>query len=108
MRTAIAQYYPRRSLSTGSTRAARSSPCAVVVALFLRDSFAALAVYGVAALVGLLLTGVPLGWLARGLRPVVWLVVLTFVVQILFAPGPAFAALGPLHLSAPAWSSPAT
>ncbi len=101
MRMALAQYYPRSSLVHRlDPRCKVIAVLAIVVGLFLRGSFAALAVYGAAALVGLLLSGVPLGWVARGLRPVAWLLALTFVVQILFAPGPAFATLGPLHLSA--------
>ena len=100
MRMAIAQYYPRPSLIHRlDPRCKVVAVTALVVGLFLRSSFAALAVYGLAAAAGLLLSGVPLGWIARGLRPVLWLLVLTFVVQLLFAPGPAFDSLGPLHLS---------
>ena len=100
MRMAIAQYYARPSpIHRLDPRCKVVAVTALVVGLFLRSSFAALAVYGLAAAAGLLLSGVPLGWVARGLRPVVWLLVLTFVVQLLFAPGPAFYSLGPLHLS---------
>jgi len=100
MRMAVAQYYPRSSpIHRLDPRCKVVAVTAIVVGLFLRSSFAALAVYGAAAAAGLLVSGVPLGWIARGLRPVVWLLVLTFVVQLLFAPGSAFATLGPLHLS---------
>jgi energy-coupling factor transport system permease protein len=100
MRTAVAQYYARPSLIHGlDARCKVVAVTALVIGLFLRSSFAALAVYGLAAAAGLLLSGVPLGWIARGLRPVLWLLVLTFIVQLLFAPGPAFYSLGPLHLS---------
>ena len=100
MRMAIAQYYPRPSpIHRLDPRCKVVAVTAIVVGLFLRSSFAALAVYGAAAAVGLLVSGVPLGWVARGLRPVLWLLVLTFVVQLLFAPGTPFATLGPLHLS---------
>jgi energy-coupling factor transport system permease protein len=97
---AIAQYYPRASLVHRlDPRFKVVVVTALVVGLFLRASFAALAVYAVAVFAGLLLSRVPLTWVARGLRPVAWLLALTFVVQLLFAPGPAFASLGPLHLS---------
>jgi energy-coupling factor transport system permease protein len=39
-------------------------------------------------------------WFWRAFRPLLWLVALTFVVQVLFAPpGEAFWSLGPIHLS---------
>ena len=95
MRMAVAQYYPRSSpIHRLDPRCKVVAVTAIVVGLFLRSSFAALAVYGAAAAAGLLVSGVPLGWVARGLRPVLWLLVLTFVVQLLFAPGSAFATLG--------------
>jgi energy-coupling factor transport system permease protein len=98
---AIAQYYPRPSLIHRlDPRCKVVAVTVLVIGLFLRSSFAGLAVYGLAAATGLLLSGVPLGWVARGLRPVAWLLVLTFVVQLLFAPGRAFYTFGPLHLSA--------
>jgi energy-coupling factor transport system permease protein len=100
MRMAIAQYYPRASLVHRlDPRFKVVAVLGIVVGLFLRASFAALAVYAAAVVVGLLLSRVPLAWVARGLRPVAWLLVLTFVVQLLFAPGPAFASFGPVHLS---------
>ena len=91
MRMAIAQYYPRPSLDPPARPALqgrrrdgarrRPVPARVVCrAGRLRPPPRA----------GLLLSRVPLGWIARGLRPVLWLLVLTFVVQLLFAPGPAF------------------
>jgi len=97
---AIAQYYPGRSLvHRFDPRAKVVAVTALAVGLFLRSSFAALAVYGAVAVAGFALSGVPLGWAWRGVRPILWLVALTFVVQLLFAPGPAFASLGPVHLS---------
>ena len=88
---AIAQYYPRPSLIHRlDPRCKVVAVTALVIGLFLRSSFVGLAVYGLAAAAGLALSGVPLGWIARGLRPVAWLLVLTFIVQLLFAPGRAF------------------
>jgi energy-coupling factor transport system permease protein len=97
---AVAQYYPRPSLIHRlDPRCKVVAVTVMVVGLFLRSSFAALAVYGLVAAVALLASGVPLGWILRGLRPVLWLLILTFAVQLLFAPGTAFASFGPLHLS---------
>jgi energy-coupling factor transport system permease protein len=100
VKTAIAQYYPADSaLHRLDPRAKVVAVTALAIALFTRDSFAALAVYGAAALAGLLLSRVPPAWFWRGLRPILWLVALTFVAQLLFVPGPAFFSLGPLHLT---------
>ncbi len=100
MRTAIAQYCPRASLIHRlDPRFKIVAGIVLIVGLFLRASFAALAAYAVAVALGLVLSRVPLGWVLRGLRPVLWLLALTFVVQLLFAPGPSFAHLGPLHFS---------
>jgi energy-coupling factor transport system permease protein len=56
-------------------------------------------VYAVLSAAGLALSRVPLSWFWRSLKPVLWLVALAFVAQVLFAPGHAFARLGPFHLS---------
>jgi energy-coupling factor transport system permease protein len=100
MRTAIAQYYPAESaLHSRDPRAKFVAVAAVAVALFTRDSFVALAVYGAAALVALAVSRVPLAWYWRGLKPVLWLIALTFVAQLFFVPGRALVALGPLKVS---------
>jgi energy-coupling factor transport system permease protein len=72
---------------------------ALAVALFVRDSFAALAVFAAAGAVAYILSGVPAVWFWRAFRPLLWLVGLTFLAQVLFAPGPAFFSLWVLHLS---------
>ena len=100
MRPAIAQYYPADSLLHRlDPRTKVVVVMALSIALFARSSFTALIVYAGVVLIALLLSRVPLPWFWRGLRPLLWLVVLTFVVQVLFAPGKAFWHLGPLHLS---------
>ena len=100
MRMAVAQYFPGDSLvHRFDPRAKVVVVIVLAVGLFLRSSFAALAVYAAVAVAGLALSGIPPRWVWRGVRPLVWLIVLTFVVQLLFAPGPSFFSLGPLHLS---------
>jgi energy-coupling factor transport system permease protein len=100
VRAAITQYYPGDSpLHRADPRAKFVAVTALAVALFTRDSFAALAVYAAAAALAFALSRVPLGWLWRGLRPVLWLIGLTFVAQILFAPGEPFFTFGPFELS---------
>ncbi|HQH21142.1 MAG TPA: energy-coupling factor transporter transmembrane protein EcfT [Thermoleophilia bacterium] len=91
MRPAIAQYYPGDSvIHRLDARAKFVSVTAVAVALFLRDSFAGLAVFAVAAAVAYMLSGVPAVWFWRGFRPLLWLIALTFLTQLLFAPGEPF------------------
>jgi energy-coupling factor transport system permease protein len=100
MRTAIGRYYPADSpLHRVDPRAKFVAVLALAVALFTRDSFAALAVYGAAALVAFVISRVPPLWFWRGLKPVLWLIVLTFVAQVLLARGVAFYSVGPFHLT---------
>lgn len=100
MRTSIGQYYPANSpLHRVDPRAKFVAVVALAVALFTRDSFAALSIYGAAALVAFVVSRVPPLWFWRGLKPILWLVVLTFVAQALLARGEAFYSLGPIHLT---------
>ena len=71
----------------------------MAIALFVRDSFAALAVYAAAGVIAFALAGVPASWLWRAFRPALWLIGLTFLAQILVAPGEPFATFGPFELS---------
>ena len=100
MKPTIAQHYPGDSvLHRLDPRAKIVAVTVLAVALFTRDSFIALAVYAVAAAVGLALSRVPLSWFWRSLKPVIWLVAIAFLAQVAFAPGPSFAHFGPFHLS---------
>ena len=100
MRATVAQYYPGESpLHRLDPRTKIVATTVMAVALFTRDSFTALAVYAAAAVVAIALSRVPLNWFWRGMKPVLWLVGLTFLAQVLFVPGDAFFRLGPLRLS---------
>jgi energy-coupling factor transport system permease protein len=100
MRAAIAQYYPADSLLHRiDPRAKFIAVTAIAVALFTRDSFAALGVYAALAVLALAVSRVPLLWFWRGLKPVLWLVALTFVAQMLFARGHPLVRLGPLKVT---------
>lgn len=100
MRAAVAQYYPAASwLHALDARAKIVAVGVLSVALFTRDAFISLAFYGGAATIGLIVSRVPARWFWRALKPVLWLVALTFLVQILFAPGEAFFRFGPIRLS---------
>ncbi len=100
MRAAITQYYPADSpLHRADPRAKFVAVTALAVALFTRDAFVPLAVYAAAGVAAFVLSRVPLGWVWRAMRPVLWLIALTFVAQVLFAPGDPFFSLGPFELS---------
>lgn len=100
MRATVTQYVPGRSpLHRLDPRIKVVAVTALAVSLFVRDSYAALAVFAAMAVVAVLISGVPVRWFWRGLKPLLWLVGLTFVVQILFAPGEAFFSFGPIHLT---------
>ena len=102
MRATIAQYYPGDSIVHRlDPRAKFVAVTALAVALFLRDSFAALAVYAAVAIIAYALSGVPASWFWRAFRPLLWLVALTFVAQVVFAPGEPFFSFYFIHLS---WS----
>jgi len=102
VRPAIAQYYPGDSLMHRlDPRAKFVAVSALAVALFVRDSFLGLAVYAVAAALAYAISGVPVQWFWRAFRPLLWLVGLTFLAQVVFAPGTPFFSIWFIHLS---WS----
>jgi energy-coupling factor transport system permease protein len=91
LKAAVAQYYPGDSvIHRLDARAKFVAVTALAVALFVRDSFAGLAVFAAAGLVAYVLSGVPAAWFWRAFRPLLWLIGLTFLTQLLFAPGEPF------------------
>ncbi len=100
MKATIAQYYPGSSVVHRlDPRAKVVAVSALAVALFVRDSFVMLAVYAAAATLAYVLSGVPASWFWRAFRPLLWLVGLTFLAQLLFAPGVPFFSFWFIHLS---------
>jgi len=100
VRPAVAQYYPGDSvIHRLDPRAKFVAVTALAIALFVRDSFAALAVFAVAGAAAYALSGVPAAWFWRAFRPLLWLVGLTFLAQVLFAPGAAFLSFWIFHVS---------
>jgi energy-coupling factor transport system permease protein len=100
VKATIAQYYPGTSpIHRLDPRAKLIAVSAVAVALFVRDSFVGLAVFAAVAALAYGLSGVPVRWFWRAFRPLLWLVALTFVAQIVFAPGEPFFTFGFIHLS---------
>ena len=102
MKAAIAQYYPGSSpLHRLDPRAKFVAVTALAVALFVRDSFLGLAVFAGAGALAYGLSRVPVRWFWRAFKPLLWLVGLTFVAQVVFAPGTPFFSFWFIHLS---WS----
>jgi energy-coupling factor transport system permease protein len=100
VKATIAQYYAGDSLLHRlDPRAKFVAVSALAVALFVRDSFAGLAVYAGAAALAYALSGVPVAWFWRAFRPLLWLVALTFAAQVVFAPGEPFFSFWFVHLS---------
>lgn len=100
MKAAIAQYYPGGSVVHRlDPRVKFIAVSALAVALFVRDSFAGLSLYAAAGIAAYALSGVPVAWFWRAVRPLLWLVGLTFLAQILFARGTPFCSIWILHFS---------
>lgn len=96
----IGQYVPGDSwLHRLDPRAKLLATVALAVALFVRDEWAAMAVFAGTALAGALISRVPPSFFWRGLKPLIWLLVLTFVAQFFFAQGEPLAQLGPLRVT---------
>jgi energy-coupling factor transport system permease protein len=91
VKATIAQYYPGDSaVHRFDPRAKFVAVTALALALFVRDSFASLAVFAAAAALAYGLSRVPVRWFWRAFKPLLWLVGLTFVAQLFFAPGEPF------------------
>jgi energy-coupling factor transport system permease protein len=99
-RPVVAQYYPGTTwLHRLDPRAKIAVTVALAVALFTRQSFAALGVYAVLAVAGLIVSRVPPSWFWRAIKPVLWLVALTVIAQLLFARGEVLAEWGPFAVT---------
>lgn len=97
--TVIGQYYPGDSLLH------RSDPRTKIIAtflfvleLFLVRGFPPLLLLSGALVAGVAIAGIPPRWLYRGIRPVLLLVVLTFLFQLFFFGGEELWRLGPVRL----------
>ncbi|MBE6102192.1 MAG: energy-coupling factor transporter transmembrane protein EcfT [Selenomonas ruminantium] len=96
----IGQYYPGRSLLH------RLDPRVKIVLLLLLMAeifiFSNWLAYGaLIALTGglMLASGVPVLVLLKSVRPLLWIIVLTFIIHLLGTPGEALATLGPLTIT---------
>jgi energy-coupling factor transport system permease protein len=100
MKTTIATYYPGSSLIHAlDPRCKIIAVVALSIALFIHTSYASLAVLGAACVAGIGLSRIPITWFWRALRPVLWLIVFTFVIQALFGRGEDLVRVGPVGIS---------
>lgn len=95
----IGQFYPGDSLlHRADPRVKIIASGAFVTVLFLAGSYAALAVLAAGLTLATAAARLPLPWLYRTLKPVLWLIVFTLVFQLFLRGGEELVRLGPLPL----------
>lgn len=93
----IGQYYPGTSLLHRiDPRTKILASTAVVVCLFLVDDLSALLLLAAALLIGIGLAHIPPLWIYRGLRPLFFLILVTFLFQLIVPVGEELARIGPI------------
>ena len=95
----VGQFFPGSSIMHRvDPRSKIVAACAYVIVLFVVDDLVSLALLGIGLLGGFALAGIPAAWLWRGVRPVLFLVALTFLFQLFLTGGEVFWRLGPIPL----------
>lgn len=96
----LGQYFP------GESRIHRLDPRTKIIgtfvfliSLFLVDHFLGFALAGLFLLVSILVSGVPFRFLFRGLKPILFLIVFTMLINLFMTSGTALVALGPLTIT---------
>ncbi|MDP1808849.1 MAG: energy-coupling factor transporter transmembrane component T [Actinomycetota bacterium] len=94
---ALGQYYPARSaLHTLDPRVKLLLMLALVTAIFFINNLAVMVAAGLLVPVLATVAKVPYSWVIRGLRPLLFILILTFFIHVFFTPGARLAAIGPL------------
>ncbi|MBO8141979.1 MAG: energy-coupling factor transporter transmembrane protein EcfT [Firmicutes bacterium] len=97
----LGQYVPGRSpVHRTDARVKLLLGMALAVSVFLVDGWPGYGVMAAYVLAAAALSGLPLSYVLRGIRPVAFLVVLTVVLHVLFTPGTPLWRLGPVQVSA--------
>ncbi len=95
----IGQYYPGDSiLHRADPRTKIIAAFLYVVVLFMVSGLPALVLLGAGAAAGIAVARIPPLWLYRGIRPVLFLVVITFLFQLFLFGGDVLWRLGPVNL----------
>lgn len=96
----IGQYFPGATAVHGlDPRTKLLAALGFAVALFLVEGWLGMAVLGAGLAAVMLVAGVPPAYLWRSLRPLFFLLVLTFVFQMFSFPGEPVVSLGPLSIT---------
>jgi energy-coupling factor transport system permease protein len=95
----IGQYFPGDSLIHElDPRTKIIAAFAYAIALFLVDSFTGLVVMALALVVAITIAAIPLDWLQRAVKPILFLAAFTILFQLFFRGGEAWVTFGPLTL----------
>ncbi|GBE57583.1 energy-coupling factor transporter transmembrane protein EcfT [bacterium BMS3Abin01] len=93
----IGQYYPGDSvLHRADPRTKIIAAFLYVVVLFMVSGLPALVLLGAGAAAGIVVARIPMLWLYRGIRPVLFLVLITFLFQLFLYGGDVLWRLGPV------------
>lgn len=97
----IGQYYPGASaIHNLDPRAKIVAAFVFAVALFFVSGYAGLAVMALVLLLAIAVAAIPLSWLYRAIKPILFLAAFTFLFQLFLRGGEELASLGPLTLYA--------
>lgn len=95
----VGQYYPGNSLLHGADpRTKIIAAFLYMVVLFVVSGFTALLLLGAGVLAGIVIAGIPPLWLYRAIKPVLILVVVTFLFQLLLYGGDIWWSIGPINI----------
>lgn len=96
----VGQYFPSASaVHRRDPRLKLLGTFAFMLVLFLVGGWAGLGLLAATLLAAVLLARVPYGYLWKGLRPLLFLLLITFVFQLFGYPGEPLARLGPLEIT---------
>lgn len=97
----LGQYYPARSpLHALDPRVKLLLTLALVAAIFFINELVVMAAVGLLVPILAAVARVPLSWVIRGLRPLLFILLLTFFIHVLFTPGVRLATMGPITVTA--------
>ena len=94
---ALGQYYPADSpLHALDPRVKLGLSIALITAIFFINNLAVMLATAILIPILAAVARLPFKWVLKGLRPLAFIVIFTFLVHVFFTPGPALFALGPV------------
>jgi energy-coupling factor transport system permease protein len=95
--TAIGQFYPGSSaFHRADPRSKIAGAFVFVLVTFLATNLTALVFMGLCLAAGISIARIPAAWIYRSLKPLFWLIIITFVFQLFLRGGEELARLGPI------------